>query len=89
MVKSFNESYEKGKIGESQKLAVTTVIEKGNDRTLLTKNWRPISSLNVDYKIASRAISRRFISYLPTLIHENQVGYVQGRSILDNIRKYS
>ena len=50
------------------------------------KNWHPISLLNVDYKIASKAISRRFISYLPTLIHENQVGCVQGRSILDNIR---
>ena len=36
--------------------------------------------------IASKAISIRFSSYLLTLIHENQVGYVQGCSILDKIR---
>ena len=89
MVKSFNESYENGELGESQKQAVTTLIDKGKGGTLLKKkkkNWRPISLWKVDYNIASKAVSRRFISYLPTLIHENQVGCVQGHSILDNIR---
>ena len=40
----------------SQKQAVITLIEKkGKDRSFL-ENWRPISLVNVDAKIMSKAI---------------------------------
>ena len=35
MAKSFNESYEKGELGKSQKQVVITLLDKGKDRTLL------------------------------------------------------
>ena len=41
MVKSFNESYEKGELGESQRQAVITLLDEGKDRTLLKKNLVP------------------------------------------------
>ena len=84
-VSSFNESLELGELSISQRQAVITLLDKGKDRTLL-KNWRPISLLNTDYKIASKAIANRFIDYLPKLIHHNQVGYIKGRNIAENIR---
>lgn len=85
LVKSLNESFRLGELSSSQKQAVITLLDKGKDRTLL-KNWRPISLLNTDYKIATKALSNRLKRILPKLIHPDQVGYVQGRNIVENIR---
>lgn len=85
MVAAFNESYIKGELSTSQRQAVITLLDKGKDRCLL-KNWRPISLLNVDYKIIAKAIANRFTKYLPNLINNNQAGYVKDRNILDNVR---
>ena len=45
------------------------------------ENWRPISLINVDAKIASKVIATRVIKVLPDIIHCNQTGYVKGRFI--------
>lgn len=80
-----NEGYNNGYLSTSQQQAVITLLDKGKDRLLL-KNWRPISLLNVDYKIGTKALAERLKKQLPNIINENQVGYVQGRKIIDNIR---
>ena len=49
-------------------------------------NWRPISLLNVDYKIATKTVAARIAKVLPSLIHEDQTGYIKGRFIGQNIR---
>ena len=86
MVKSFNTSYQNGVLPTSQRQAVITLIEKnGKDRTLI-KNWRPISLLNIDYKIATKALAMRLTTVLPNIIHPNQSGYVKHRQITDSIR---
>ena len=45
------------------------------------EKWRPISLINVDAKIASKATATRVIKVLPEIIHCNQTGYVKGRFI--------
>ena len=86
MVASFNEAYEEGLLTTSQRQAVITLIDKKDkDRTLL-KNWRPISLLNVDYKVASKALANRIIPLLPKVIHPDQSGYVKGRNMSDSLR---
>ena len=68
-------------MSSSQKQAIITLIEKrGKDRNYL-ENWRPISLINVDAKIASKVIAARIIKVLPEIIHANQSGYVKGRFI--------
>jgi len=64
LVNSFNKSFQQGEMSSSQKQAVITLLDKGKDRSLL-KNWRPISLLNTDYKIASKAIAKRLTKHLP------------------------
>ena len=49
-------------------------------------NWRPITLLNVDCKIATKAIAKRLDASLPKLINHDQTGFIKGRYIGENIR---
>ena len=53
---------------------------------LLLQNGRPITLLNVDYKIASKAIARQIEPTLPKLVHPDQTGFIKGRYIGENVR---
>jgi len=44
-------------------------------------NWRPVSLLNVDYKLATKTIALRLEKVLPNMRHHCQAGYVKGRFI--------
>ena len=62
------------------------MIEKKDKDKRKISNWRPISLINVDVKIGSKAIDLRLQTVLPRIIHHNQHGYVKGRTINDAIR---
>ena len=53
------------------------------------KNWRPISLLNVDTKILSKALASRLKKVINTLISPVQTAYVPGRYIGDSVRLIS
>ena len=50
----------------------------------LIQNWRPISLLNVDAKIISKALSKRLKNVLLSHISDNQSAYVDGRFISES-----
>ena len=86
LVDSLNYSYECGELSNIQKQAAITLIEKkGKDKRNIC-NWRPISLINVDAKIGSKAIAMRLQNVLAEIIHFNQNAYVKGRTILDAVR---
>ena len=86
LVDSFNYAFEFGELSNSQKQAIITLIEKkGKDKRMI-KNWRPISLINVDAKIASKTLAKRLEKVLPEIIHSNQNAFVKGRSLFDAIR---
>ena len=62
--------------------AIRITHKKGNRDEL--KNYRPITLLNVDLKILTRALAKRLKAILPTIIHRSQKA-VPGRHITDNI----
>ena len=86
LVDSLNCSYDYGELSNSQKQAIITLLEKKDKDKRKISNWRPISLINVDTKIGSRAIALRLQVTLPSVIHYNQSAYVKGRTVFDAIR---
>jgi hypothetical protein len=86
LVRSINYAYSIGELSITQKQGVITCIPKGNKDKSYLKNWRPISLLNVAYKIASAAIAQRIKSNLNSIISEDQTGFLPGRLMATNIR---
>ena len=77
-------AYETGQLSTSQCRGLIIVLYKKNDH-LDTKNWRPISLLNVDYKITTRTISGRLLAVLSSIIGPDQTCGVPGRTISSNL----
>jgi hypothetical protein len=59
-------------------------LYKKNDKADIA-NYRPISLLNTDYKIFTKALTIKLAKVAPDLIHPNQAGFVPGRQIRDQI----
>lgn len=86
IMRSLNYGYRIGSLSITQKQGVITCVPKPNKSRFSLKNWRPISLLNVIYKIASSVIANRLKLVLHNLIHEDQKGFISGRFIGENIR---
>ena len=71
---SITEAREKRNQRQSQ--AVIKLIQKKERDKHFIKNWRPISLLNVDYKIIAKALATRLKETLPKLISFQQTAYV-------------
>ena len=69
---------------ESQRGSFLRLIHKKDD-VRLPKSWRPISLLNTDYKLASKAITERLKSVMSSIVHHDQTCSVPGRSIFSNL----
>ena len=52
----------------------------------MIKNWRPVSLINVDAKIASKMLAKRLQKVLPEIIQSNKNAFVKERFIFDAIR---
>ena len=71
LVEVFNESYRDSELFESMKVSVTRLVHKRDDKKN-SKNWRPISLLNSDYKIGAKAFSLRLAKVLDAIIDSDQ-----------------
>ena len=66
----------------SQRRGIISLINKKDKDTSLLENLRPISLLNVDYKILTKVIAKRLEKLLPKIINPDQTRYVKGRYTL-------
>ena len=85
LISSLNRSYQKGKLAITQRRGIISLIPKKDKALNELKNWRPITLLNCDYKIASKVITSRLKTVLSDLIEYDQTGFLKGRSIAENI----
>ena len=83
VIKEIEESCE---LCHSQYRGIISLVYKKGDRDDIT-NWRPITLLNVDYKIIAKLYAERLKVAMPLIIHENQRAFIKGRQITENIRQ--
>jgi hypothetical protein len=70
-----------GILPESLRTGVITLLEKKGKDRLNIANWRPITLLNIDYKLLTKTLGQRLKTVFPGLIHKDQNGFVPGGSI--------
>ena len=84
LVRVLNSCYTAGSLTLSQRRGVISLSFKKGDR-LDMRNWRPISLLNVDYKLAARAIAAQLLKVIHLVVAEDQTCGVLGRYIGENV----
>ena len=86
LLNSINYGLETGRLSTEQRRGILSLLPKKDKDRLFLQNWRPISLLNVDYKILAKILANRIIKSLPYLVDDDQTGYIKGRFIGCNIR---
>jgi ribonuclease HI/exonuclease III len=64
---------------------VMFLLYKKKDKKRI-ENYRPLTLLNTDYKIYTKTIATKLGKIAPTLLHENQAGFVPGRGLWNHTR---
>ena len=59
LINALNYAYETGQLSIPQRRGIIKLIPKKDAEPYFIKNWRPLTLLNCDYKIAAKAIAGR------------------------------
>ncbi|GBG82821.1 hypothetical protein CBR_g36352 [Chara braunii] len=81
----FNRILAGGSLTHDMKKGITTLIYKKGDKCNI-RNWRPISRLNVSYKILAKLLARRLSPYLPLLVHTDAENIMMAVGALEVIQ---
>ena len=84
LVYVLNSCYRVRCLALSQRSGVISFSFKKGDH-LGIRNWRPISHLNVDYKLAARVIAGRLLKVINLVVNNDQTCGVPGRFIGENV----
>ena len=84
LVEVLNFCYLLGSLSRSQRGGLIALSFKKGNR-VDPRNWRPITLLNVDYKIASHAIAGRLLKVIHLVVNPNQTCSVPGCYIGDSV----
>ena len=87
LVRVYNDAFSKGRLPPSLSEASITLLLKKDKDPLLCSSYRPISLLNVDFKIMAKALASRLQRVLPDLVDNDQTGFIPGRLSTSNTRR--
>ena len=85
LIASYNYAFDHGFLSISKRLGLIILIPKKLRNLLLIINWRPITLLNVDFKILTKLFALRLKLILPDIIHPGQRGFVHGCRIDEGV----
>jgi len=84
LLNCFRYYMQKRSLHPNQKYGIITLLPKKPVERDKVENWRPITLLNTDVNILSKILAKRISKTLPSLINEDQTGFVPGRLIFEN-----
>jgi hypothetical protein len=79
LFKALKDCFESNSLLPTMKQGLIILIPKSNKDKRFIDNLRPITLLNVDYKILTSAIANRLKFRLSQVISETQSGFIKGR----------
>ena len=84
MINVFNECFEIGQLSLTQRTGAITLLYKKGD-VLNTANWRPITLLCCDYKIATKALCNRLLNVIGLVVSPDQSCGIPGQFMGENV----
>ena len=81
LVTVLNSCFDAGLLSPSQRRGVIISLSFKKGDRLDPRNWRPISLLNVDYKLAARVLAGRLFKVIHLVVADDQTCGVPGRYI--------
>ena len=81
LLSMYEEAFLSKLLPESLRTGVIVLLEKKGKDRLKIANWRPITLLNIDYKLLTKTLGVRLKKVLPFLVHKDQNGFVPGGNI--------
>ena len=87
LLEMFKGAYETRKLPPNLEHATIVVIHKKVKQSNQWDTYRPISLLNTETKILAKILAHRLVKVIPSRIHENQTGFMPGRSARQNLRR--
>ncbi|CAF3448004.1 unnamed protein product [Rotaria socialis] len=84
-IKMVNIAKDKGNFHDGFLNGLLTLLKKGSEFKGTMKSFRPLSLMNIDYKIITKVLSSRLKKVMNKIIHYNQTSGIPGRTIHDNI----
>ena len=83
LINVFNYAVRNGLLSRSQRTGVIILLYEKGKKELLKKNWRPITFLNIDYKVLTKCLAHRLRKVMPAVVNCDQTCSVKGRSIFE------
>lgn len=85
--KMYVASLERGQLPDTLYDTSIVVLLKPDKNPLECGSYRPISLLNLDYKILTKIFANRLNKVIVSIVHVDQSGFIPGRSTSSNIRR--
>ena len=80
-IKLLETAFSNGFLTKDFKLSYIILLPKDSGSLLEVKNFRPISLLNITFKMITKAISNKITPFLKHLVHPDQAAVIRGCSI--------
>ena len=87
LLQMYHYAYINRKLPLSTHSGLITLLPKKNKDTKYIKNTRPLTMLDLDYKILAKIMDNRIKEVLPHLIHQDQTGFMANQNISWNIKE--